>query len=351
MKTEGLVTQLLQPFSIEPYKIQSMDGYGSRNYKIEDIHSQMWVFKHFRPEEVENQKAIADSLLELGHHDMIALPQPVRINGHSIHIYKDGSAGRLTRFLTGTFLADSDLSTALIKDLGHHMGLLVQSLQRLTSPIIKSKEMSWDLRYSGQCYAKLHHIASPSDRKLIHYFLNRYRDVVLPRYDKLRRGLIHNDWNDWNILCQDNTVVGLIDFGDMVHGPIVQELAVGLCYLLMLSKDVLVDAALLTKSFHEAYPLTCEDVDLLYYMVAARLCLSVCHSAEAKTNTIDTAYILINERPAWALLHEWVRLSPDRFAAELKEALGLVEADDQSDLPFQLEREKETSEPFAELEL
>ncbi|CAF4083583.1 unnamed protein product, partial [Rotaria sordida] len=40
-------------------------------------------------------------------------------------------------------------------------------------------------------------------------------DIVVPLFSLLRKSIIHNDANDYNIIIIDEDNIGLIDFGDM----------------------------------------------------------------------------------------------------------------------------------------
>ena len=58
----------------------------------------------------------------------------------------------------------------------------------------------------------------------------QYRELVSPIYKDLRKSLIHNDINEWNVLANENKFAGLIDFGDMVDTATINELAISLAY-------------------------------------------------------------------------------------------------------------------------
>jgi Ser/Thr protein kinase RdoA (MazF antagonist) len=66
-------------------------------------------------------------------------------------------------------------------------------------------------------------------------WLAHFMQQVQPRLGGLRHQVIHNDLNPYNVLVdpQDHiTTVGLIDFGDMVQAPLINELAVACSYQL-----------------------------------------------------------------------------------------------------------------------
>ena len=66
-------------------------------------------------------------------------------------------------------------------------------------------------------------------------------DATSARFDGLRRSAIHNDANDHNVLvnrdgdlfARGQCVVGLIDFGDIVHSYMIGDLAVAIAYAVL----------------------------------------------------------------------------------------------------------------------
>ncbi len=58
--------------------------------------------------------------------------------------------------------------------------------------------------------------------------MTRFTEHVLPRLGSVRAQVIHNDYHLYNVLVAPDDherIVGIIDFGDMVHAPLVGELA------------------------------------------------------------------------------------------------------------------------------
>ena len=64
---------------------------------------------------------------------------------------------------------------------------------------------------------------------------------MLPRLAALRAQVIHNDYHLYNVLVapddQARIVTGIIDFGDMVHAPLVGEVATAAAFHMAGSAD------------------------------------------------------------------------------------------------------------------
>ena len=90
----------------------------------------------------------------------------------------------------------------------------------------------------------------------------------MPVLSQLRKSIIHNDANDYNVLVGENDpfqrkAIGVIDFGDTLFAPTVCELAVGIAYAMMDKVDPLTAATQVITGYHEAFPLTEQEVEVL----------------------------------------------------------------------------------------
>jgi hypothetical protein len=70
-------------------------------------------------------------------------------------------------------------------------------------------------------------------------------------------------------------------------------------------------------------PLEEKEITILYYLIAARLCISVCNSAHSRKENPDNKYALMSEKPAWKLLHHWMTINPIVAENRFRTALGL----------------------------
>jgi 4-aminobutyrate aminotransferase-like enzyme len=157
----------------------------------------------------------------------------------------------------------------------------------------------------------------------------------LPVLASLRHAYAHNDANDYNLLVKDNAVSGLIDFGDMVYTALINNVAVACTYAMLNNKKPLDTAALVVKNYHAIYPLTVQELDLLYYLIAARLCISVTQSAYNASLDSSNEHHFITEQPAWDLLYQLIRINPVKAKDSFRTACGfggLINNDDYSHL-------------------
>lgn len=234
---------------------------------------------------------------------------------------------RLLNYLVGTPLADFRPHTAnLFSDMGTKLGQLSQAMQSFTHDE-KRLEYRWNILNFRAVTAYMD--GMPEDKQnIIQHFLDLYDAVVVPQVDDLRYSFIYNDANDHNILVQAKSfdeyiVSGMIDFGDMVYSLTVAELAVALAYAMMNKEHPLSTASDMIRAYHEVFPLTENEIEVLIPLVCARLCMSVCISWYQQQQDADNAHLSISEEPAWNLLHQLYDIHPRLAHYIVCDACGL----------------------------
>ncbi len=170
---------------------------------------------------------------------------------------------------------------------------------------------AWDLLHADRTIEKhLHLISDEEARETLEEVLASYRAHTQPRLSALPRQIIHNDANDHNILVgapgEDGMapVTGLIDFGDCVVGPRVVDLAVAAAYLALGRTDPVAAVREVAAAWHEEWPLTETEIELIPWLVRTRLAVSVVMSAYQRSLEPENAYLSVSERPAWTLLRQ-----------------------------------------------
>ena len=155
----------------------------------------------------------------------------------------------------------------------------------------------------------------------------RYQAQVKPRLPRLRAAVIHHDANDNNIIvdaADAGKVTGLIDFGDMLFGRQINELAVTLAYALLDMPDAIAAARPLIRGYHAEFPLTEDELAVLFDLVAMRLAMSVCISSRRAKQYPDNEYLLISQKPAFEMLRRLDGMNPHFLHFAAREAAGLT---------------------------
>jgi len=214
-------------------------------------------------------------------------------------------------------------SAELLRSLGRGLALLDQALADAPAGETHG-DLKWDL--TRALWIRDHLDSLPAERRpMVERLLGEYESEAVPRLAALPSGLLYNDANDYNILVTGATrVSSFIDFGDMVRGPRVCDLAIGSAYGAMGSADPVTAISHIAAGYHQVLPLTEEELQVLYHLVCARLCVSVTNSAIQRIEAPGDAYQQISEASAWALLDQLSAQHP-RFALySFRAACGLT---------------------------
>ncbi len=214
----------------------------------------------------------------------------------------------------------------LRKNLGEHCGKLSKSLLGFDHAQAHRAEFDWDIAQS--LWTKRHlNLFQETEKNLVQFFQQAF-ETIQKSYSKLRKGVVHNDANDNNIIVSeelvDPYVVTTIDYGDACHTQIINDLAVACAYGIMGHNDPLDASMPIVKGYHEQCALTESEIEHLYWCIAMRLVISVTKSAINKTKEPDNEYLQISERPAWDLLKKWREISPEFALFSFRQACGFA---------------------------
>lgn len=146
-------------------------------------------------------------------------------------------------------------------------------------------------------------IPSAPMRNLAEGAFEDWRALAAPRLGKLRRQVIHNDFNPSNILAaEDGTITGIIDFGDVIDAPLICDLATAIAYREpQHGFDALVATAV--AAYGRNIPLLEEEVAILPILVRARaaMVIAITHW-RAEQDPRNRDYLLRNAPLASRLL-------------------------------------------------
>jgi 4-aminobutyrate aminotransferase-like enzyme/Ser/Thr protein kinase RdoA (MazF antagonist) len=224
---------------------------------------------------------------------------------------------RLLSFLPGAPLGAAPRGAHCLRDLGATLARLGHALRGFFHPAA-DRELPWDLKRAHRLRARVQEIEAAERRRLADATLARFEARVLPLLPRLRAQVIHNDASRDNALVdpRGERVVGIIDFGDLVHAPLAQDVAVTLSEALLDAADPLAAAAAVMNGYQGVEPLREEERALLFDLVAARLAAAVAISAwRAARHPENREYIAGDDALQWALLERLPALEAGLRAA------------------------------------
>ena len=229
---------------------------------------------------------------------------------------------RVLTWLPGRTLASIESPTTdLLTDLGAVMGRSATALLEFDHPAAH-REFPWDVVRAGAVIGEaLDELDDVARRTLLTAVLGRLRADLMPQLATLRRSVIQNDANDHNILVSDDgtRIVGLLDFGDMIHSITAHEAGVACAYAMLGRDDPLSMMQAVIQGFVGTCPLTADEIDVLPSLAIARLATSVAMSAR-QGRLSDDPYLRVSEAPAWDLLERLHGLAPSELRVAAHQA-------------------------------
>ncbi len=216
----------------------------------------------------------------------------------------------------------------LLLQLGRVMGQLARALEGFAHPAAVRPGFKWDLAGAGWAAAEVGAVADAAARGRVSRFLGEFSSSVLPAWGALRKGVIHGDANDYNVVTRAPRnglpeVVGLLDFGDAHESAVVADLAIAAAYGCLGAADPLAAIAAMAAGFHAEHALSDAELRALFPLVAARLAVSVVNSSLRARLVPGDEYVLISQQPALAALEKLDVVNRAFAHAALRVACGL----------------------------
>jgi hydroxylysine kinase len=168
----------------------------------------------------------------------------------------DTSQVRLLSFLPGVGLREMPRNQATLSRVGAALARFDRALSDFQHPA-QGRTLLWDLQHALRLETLLSTVDSVEERRLAQYGFNIFRDFAAPRLSKLRTQVIHNDLNPNNVLLsgdREPDVSGILDLGDALTAPLINDVAVAAAYHIGGAPDPLANALALIEGFNRVQP-------------------------------------------------------------------------------------------------
>jgi hydroxylysine kinase len=234
----------------------------------------------------------------------------------------DGRAVRLFTWLDGTLLGGRVLAPTGLRDLGRSLARLAQALAGFSHPA-ERHPLLWDMQQAVALRPLLTMIPEDTARGWVTRLIDRFEARVLPALPDLPTGVIHNDVTGSNLLMRandDQRVAGVLDFGDLVRAPLVQELGVTASYHLDRDDgaDLFAPVVPLLAGYEAVRPLTEAEALVLFDLIATRLALrGLIPAWRAALYPENRDYLMRNAGRAWQVMGQVAEMDPERGQARL----------------------------------
>lgn len=310
-------------------RASGLSGERDRNFKLRNADGRTFIVKLSNPSETED--VIDFQIQALLHLEAVApdlyVPRVVRaLNGETTYRVPDRDGNslivRVLTYISGTPLHEVESTATLRDSIADFLARLDLALRDFDHPASRHA-LLWNLTRAASLRELLVHV--PRDRRpLIERQLDRFEQRVAPQIPQLRSQVIHNDLNPQNAVVDKNRhdhIAGVFDFGDMVHAPLINELAIAAAYQLKRNNFPLGVIGSMAARYSARYPLKRLELELLVDLIATRLMLTVCIGAwRATLHPGNSSYILRSHADAWEGLAWMDELDPKAARAILHKA-------------------------------
>ena len=312
--------------------ISVLDGEFDLNLKANCADGRRFVLKVMRAScNFSLVQMQCDALTHLqAHSDKVNVPSviPSLEGSQIVTLLDEAGATRLVwvlSFIDGVRYAEfKPKSERLIADIGASLAKLHLALSGFDHDYLQ-RDFKWNLLQASWIDDKLSVIEDANRRSLLASVMADY-DQLISDIKALPTGAIHSDINDYNLLVTVSTtkhpsVPGIIDFGDMCAAPRVCDLAIAGAYMMLDYPQPEHALCALISAYHSIWPLSAEEVDLIYPLLRARLAVSVVNSTIESIKDPSDPYIVVSQAPAWRLF-ENTRLVHALVTPRLRIACG-----------------------------
>lgn len=230
---------------------------------------------------------------------------------------------RLLTFLPGRQLYRVPRSLGQMNALGEALAHLGAGLADFR-PHIPRQELLWDICNAGALSNFVTYVEA-SRQNMVGRVLESFDSLANKQMGDLRRQVIHNDFNPHNIVVSDDDperVSGIIDFGDMVEAPLVNDLAVALSYQIGAENGLEAIVAML-RAYHRIRPLDALEIACLPTLLRTRLAMTaIIPEWRATLYPENREYILRNHPIALAGLNRLVDHSDADLGSFFRQKIG-----------------------------
>jgi 4-aminobutyrate aminotransferase-like enzyme/Ser/Thr protein kinase RdoA (MazF antagonist) len=263
----------------------ALTGERDRNFRLQAVDGSLYVLKLIDPASTSASLERQVGVLRYLHQEFPSLPVPrvfptqagaplgVVVHGRLTH------STLLISYLAGEPLGTRAPTASLLAEFGAMLARLDRALQGFFDPYFNSsgvEVLAWDMRRLPELSSFAEYLDNPRVRRRVGQISTGF-GALMPLLERLRAQTIHGDCHGSNVLVDvtRSRVTGVVDFGDMIHGPLVFEIAVAMSELLTEGIATAADLPRLLQAYTSVQRLQVAEIERLYDLIAARHAVTI----------------------------------------------------------------------------
>lgn len=325
----------LRQLAMEHFGIQgeftALDGERDQNHRVRTEDGQQFVFKisgFDEPLDGVEMQVLALRHIEQRDPDLPVPRMIADLRGQFI-CQAETSEGihaiRLLGWLPGMIYQEGPYPSAQgLQDLGSFIARLGLALSDFEHPAAQHF-MPWNIANGLVFSNQLRALIPPVLNGWLPQYFERLEQQVFPAMAQLRWQVIHQDAHGANLLrtnAHSEAVSGVIDFGDLIYGPLICDLAACATDLMEAGPDPLFAAAQMCLGYHRVRPLLDAELDLLLDLVMVRQIMMLQLFEFRRLHMANPPeFVAADQASVTASLQRLAMLDAEDFARQLKNTI------------------------------
>ena len=286
---------------------------------------QMYVLKIHKADEVAQIELQEHVLAELSGLSGFSVPKTIPgSEGKSLIALGDEQFARMLAWIPGELWSASETAESHKVSLGRLIATVDHELASVDVTKYRSvldRPFGWNALQVQSLADDVELIKDAKLKKHVKLILDRMINSTLSKVIALPHQLIHNDANDNNVVVHNGSIVGLIDFGDLIYAPRICGLAVGCAYQLD-ARDPVASIYAIVRGYHEVAPLSPAELEVLFDLICLRVATSVVMAHRQIAADPDNEYLGVSQDFFQALLPALTSVSDRLSHYRLRNACG-----------------------------
>lgn len=286
----------LTDFDLEG-EISELGGERDRNFRITSDQHDVLIKVANPGEQDDILDMQCQALLHIENSDS-ELPTPKIIQPRSCGLWAtlntdSGETFRVRafRYLPGEPIGQGCDDSGLMFNIGNTVARLNQALCGFFHASARHL-LAWNVQCFDQLEGLRKHVKNKQELDLIDAALQQFNQMVKPNLIRCPHQIIHNDVSFHNTVVESKgsaTISGIFDFGDMIYGPVIQDLANAAAEIPAGGQSPLNGCADIVAGFNALRPLSDIEFSLLPTMITCRLALGllISHWSDAEVSWQD----------------------------------------------------------------